>query len=158
VRGALDRDVLTAGAEALRGRHDFRALANAGSPRASTVRTVHGLGWTFGSDGVHRFDIVGDGFLYRMVRSIVGTLVDWARHPEHLAATEPDDGAAGAARTAMNRLLEGGERSDAGPVAPARGLCLMATGLADGHTVGALPPFPVPPLESTRPPSSGGLT
>jgi len=153
VRPRLERAVLEAGAAALAGTHDFRAFANQGSPRRTTVRTLYGLRWSGAAGERLELDVVGDGFLYRMVRAIVGTLVDWARSPEHLAACGPGGSAADAARF----LLASGERAAAGPVAPAQGLCLMGVGLAGGASAGALPPFLPPRVESVRRPSPGGL-
>jgi tRNA pseudouridine38-40 synthase len=157
VRPRLDRDVLDAGAAALRGTHDFRAFANQGSPRRSTVRTQFGLRWTGEVGDRLELDVVGDGFLYRMVRAIVGTLVDWARSPAHLAACGPGRVQAAGAAGAVEYLLASGARAAAGPVAPARGLCLMGVGLAGGDSAGGLPPFLPPGVESGRRPSPGGL-
>jgi len=56
-------------------------------------------------------DVEGDGFLYNMVRNIVGTLV------------EVGAGRWGAEK--INEILEAKDRTAAGPLAPANGLCLM---------------------------------
>ena len=53
----------------------------------------------------------GNGFLYRMVRNIVGTLLDVGR-----GNLKPDD---------AGRILRSQQRSEAGPTAPARGLFLV---------------------------------
>ncbi len=71
------------------GTHDFSSFETAGSPRASSVRTVYAL-------DVHRdptdpdrlyVEVEANGFLYNMVRSIVGTLVEvgWRRARRELA-------------------------------------------------------------------------
>ena len=57
------------------------------------------------------FDIVGNGFLYNMVRIIVGTLLQVGR-----GKRPPED---------MVRLMAPARRDEAGPTAPAKGLCLM---------------------------------
>jgi tRNA pseudouridine38-40 synthase len=57
------------------------------------------------------FDIVADGFLYNMVRAIVGTLLHVGR-----GRWSADD---------VQRILENRDRSQAGETAPARGLYLM---------------------------------
>ena len=57
------------------------------------------------------FDIEADGFLYNMVRAIVGTLIHVGR-----GRWSADD---------MRRIIETGDRSAAGETAPAHGLCLM---------------------------------
>lgn len=167
VRGGLDRAALDAGAEALRGTHDFGAFANRGSPRHTTVRTLYAVRWTEDGVGKLHFDVVGDGFLYRMVRSMVGTLVHRARSPVRLGdgtlgCTGSHEGEPGrptdAVRAVVARLLGGGDRSVAGPVAPAKGLCLMAVGVDPVAAQGSLPPFLLPVVESGgRTSSHGGL-
>jgi tRNA pseudouridine38-40 synthase len=57
------------------------------------------------------FDVEGDGFLYNMVRNIVGTLVE-----------------AGIGRMQaeqIKEILEAKDRTAAGPIVPPQGLCLM---------------------------------
>lgn len=61
-------------AKMLVGTHDFRAFESSGGRRKSAVRTIYRF--TVGRKGKHiYFTIESDGFLYRMVRSIVGTLL-----------------------------------------------------------------------------------
>ena len=57
------------------------------------------------------FTFTADGFLTYMIRNLVGTVLDVAR------------GRFGADR--IDRVLETGDRTLAGPTAPARGLCLV---------------------------------
>lgn len=108
----LDIDTMREASAVLIGRHDFAAFQAAGSPAASTERTVHTIEWQDGGG----FDlplvmrISGDGFLRHMVRTIVGTVVQvgigrW---------TAPT----------IEEILEGGDRTKAGPTAPASGLFL----------------------------------
>jgi len=52
------------------GTHEFGAFGSASRKGGGTVRTVTLSEWTQG-DGVFRYEIVADGFLYRMVRRIV---------------------------------------------------------------------------------------
>jgi tRNA pseudouridine38-40 synthase len=61
-------------------------------------------------EGGLRLDVEADHFLYHMVRSIVGTALEAG------AAADP------AGR--MRQVLAAGDRSAAGPTAPAHGLCL----------------------------------
>lgn len=107
----LDVDAMQAAAEFIVGRRDFAAFRAAGStPVRSTVRHMHSL-------DVHRdrqrIDITAtaDGFLYHMMRNIVGTLlvVGQGRQPPGW----------------VQDVLAAGRRELAGPTAPARGLCLM---------------------------------
>lgn len=78
VRSPLDLEAMQRAARALVGRHDFKSFETAGSPRVSTVRTVHDLtvDRQTGLDGrpLVLVEIAADGFLYNMVRNIVGTL------------------------------------------------------------------------------------
>lgn len=109
VPARLDPHALRAGASLLVGRHDFSAFALAGGSHRSGVRTLFRAEWEErGPELLLR--LVGDGFLRGMVRGIVGTLVDAALARREVA------GLAG--------LLDGGRRGDAGPTAPAAGLCL----------------------------------
>ncbi|MFV1958790.1 MAG: tRNA pseudouridine(38-40) synthase TruA [Planctomycetota bacterium] len=146
-RGRLDLEVLQAGADVLRGRHDFSAFANHGSPRRSNVRTLWGVRWTEAADDRLLFDVVGDGFLYRMVRTMVGTLVEAARRP---------DATGSEVARRIRSILCARDRRVAGPPAPAWGLCLMAVGLEGQALATCLPPFLVRDVESARRSSLGG--
>ncbi len=115
---ALDVDAMARAADALVGRHDFAAFQAAGSDVATTVRTVTAARVEARPAGAPPdagvllvVEIAADGFLRHMVRTIVGTLVevgDGRRAPDAMAA-----------------LVEAGDRSLAGPTAPARGLTLV---------------------------------
>ena len=72
---ALDVAAMRRGAGLFVGRHDFRSFtANPGYARQSTVRTLTRC--TLKRSGrLLTFTLVGDGFLYKMCRGIVGTLV-----------------------------------------------------------------------------------
>lgn len=106
----LELEPMRAAAEFLVGCHDFVAFASAGHNRESTVRTIFGI-------QIHRhyeeicIDVAGSGFLYNQVRNMVGTLLEVGRGhwtPEY-----------------VREILEGLDRSKAGPTAPARGLSLQ---------------------------------
>jgi tRNA pseudouridine38-40 synthase len=56
-------------------------------------------------------DVQADGFLYNMVRNIVGTLVEVGR-----GRWQPE---------MMDEILSAKDRTAAGPIAPAGGVCLM---------------------------------
>ena len=75
VRAPLDLHAMQAAARQLLGRHDFASFAaNRGKPVADTIRSVsHAHVQRTGPLVV--VEIEGDGFLYKMVRLIVGTLV-----------------------------------------------------------------------------------
>lgn len=108
----LDLPAMRAAARDIVGRHDFRAFGNAGSPRKTTVRTVHRLRLV-PRRRAFAFVVQGDGFLYNMVRTIAGTLLDVGR-----GRLEPG---------CVREALESGERELLGPTAPARGLYLLTT-------------------------------
>ncbi len=93
------------------GRKDFRSFEGRGSAREDTVREVKSLEVTEAGPEIH-FDVEGDGFLYRMVRNLVGTLVEVGRghHPPEWVA----------------QVVEAADRTAAGPTAPPHGLCLVA--------------------------------
>jgi tRNA pseudouridine38-40 synthase len=75
----LDASAMHMAAQALVGKHDFSSFESAGSERPDSVRTIHELTVVRGegdlSDRV-TIEVTGDGFLYNMVRAIVGTLVE----------------------------------------------------------------------------------
>ena len=96
-------------AEYLLGEHDFSAFCAAKSKKKSTVRRIDAISITREGDEL-RFDVTGNGFLYNMVRILVGTLVEVGLH-KRSADSIPE--------------LFGGSRSDAGVLMPAQGLCLM---------------------------------
>jgi len=75
VAAPLDFDVLKTAANYFAGRHDFAGFAaNRGKREDSTVRTIDSVQvCRKGSCVTIEFD--GDGFLYKMVRLIVGSLV-----------------------------------------------------------------------------------
>lgn len=111
VPGALDLGRMRSGAAHLVGEHDFSALANAGSPRKSNVRRVSGLHVIPRREAL-AVVVQGTGFLYNMVRTIAGTLIEVGR-----GRMDPDD---------IPAILAVGDRRAAGPTAPAAGLYLFS--------------------------------
>ncbi|MBQ7345734.1 MAG: tRNA pseudouridine(38-40) synthase TruA [Oscillospiraceae bacterium] len=105
----LDLAAMEEAAVLLLGEHDFSAFCAAKSKKKSTVRRVDSIKISRVGEEV-RFDVTGNGFLYNMVRIIVGTLVEVGLH-EREAGSIP--------------ALFGAQRSQAGQLMPARGLCLM---------------------------------
>jgi len=111
VRALLDLGAMRAATAHLVGRHDFAAFQTAGSPTETTVRTVRRLEVRERPGGIVEVEAEADGFLYRMVRNLVGLLVEVG-----LGRRLPEDAA---------RVLAARDRSAAGRTAPARGLCLV---------------------------------
>lgn len=106
----LDEAALNAAAQAFVGTHDFAAFCGAGSDVTDTVRTVFACSVERQGDLI-LFSVEGNGFLYNMVRIMVGTLLEIA------------DGRI--ASDSIPAILASGDRSKAGPTAPAKGLCLQ---------------------------------
>jgi tRNA pseudouridine38-40 synthase len=96
-------------AEALVGTHDFAAFQAAGSIRASTVRSLKRLECERDGDLVS-IRATADGFLYKMVRNLAGCLVQAGRNK--ISVDE------------VSSLLKSGDRRQAPPTAPAKGLVL----------------------------------
>ncbi len=109
----LDVASMQAAAVHLVGRHDFACFETTGSERSSTVRTLTKVEVGQGGAAGEQIDIEveGDGFLYNMVRGIVGTLVEVGR-----GAREPNW---------VAEVLAARDRRVAGPNAPAHGLVLV---------------------------------
>ena len=104
--GSLDVAAMKDASGSLIGRHDFAAFA-AG---VSGERTVRRAEWSEAGE-LLRFEIEADAFLRGMVRGIVGTLL-WVGR-----------GKIGVDRFA--EVLRSRDRAQAGPSAPAQGLCLI---------------------------------
>ncbi len=77
VRFPLDLSLLEEAATHLVGTHDFATFANAGSSVKTTVRTLQRITMHPQEGGV-RLEFEGSGFLYKMVRNLVGTLLEVA--------------------------------------------------------------------------------
>lgn len=110
----LNLSAAEAEARDLVGEHDFGAFRSAADERTNTVRRIFRAEVSASRDraDVLRFDVEGSAFLHRMVRIIVGTLVDVAR------GRRPPG--------TIRRGLESKNRDDLGMTAPADGLCLEA--------------------------------
>ena len=120
VRGPLDAARLSAAASRLVGTHDFAAFRAVGSTARTTVRSVHLSEWREGGGGLV-YRIAADGFLYKMVRMLVGTLLRVG-----LGTLEVDAISALLGEVARHDREPHGARGArrAGPAAPAKGLHL----------------------------------
>ncbi len=126
----LDLSAMARAAETFVGTHDFSAMASRGNARSSNVRHVDRCDvYRVGREV--RFDVVGNGFLYNMVRNMVGTLLEVGR------------GAWPPGRVA--EILKSQDRRQAGPTAPARGLCLRWVRYDLAAVPRELPPIPPQP-------------
>jgi tRNA pseudouridine38-40 synthase len=109
----LDLDLLQETAKLVEGTHDFRAFTYSRSYHVRFERAVTHSRWSR-HDDLLRYRITADSFLYGMVRALVGTMLEVAGGKRELAD--------------FGRLLSGGERSEAGPAVPSRGLTLVGVG------------------------------
>lgn len=126
----LDAGAMRAAAQALLGTHDFRCFESHWPNKASSVRTVLDVRietakrwnlWSAAPAGPESgdaagdeflcFEIEADGFLYNMVRAIVGTLVEIGRGRRCVES--------------MRELIAAQDRGLAGETAPAHGLYLV---------------------------------
>ncbi|HJQ79347.1 MAG TPA: tRNA pseudouridine(38-40) synthase TruA [Lacipirellulaceae bacterium] len=111
----LDAAAMHAAGQALVGRHDFSSFETAGSERSDSIRTIRELSVTRGSEELAdrvTIEVAGDGFLYNMVRTIVGTLVEVG-----VGARDVNWPAA---------VLAACDRRQAGQTAPPHGLFLVS--------------------------------
>jgi tRNA pseudouridine38-40 synthase len=126
----LDAHAMHSAAQALVGHHDFSSFETAGSPRPDSNRTIHELkvvrspageflensptpipgNLTFVPQHIS-IDVAGDGFLYNMVRTIVGTLVEVGVGKQSVAWPA--------------KVLAAQDRRRAGQTAPPHGLFLV---------------------------------
>ncbi|WP_213358053.1 tRNA pseudouridine(38-40) synthase TruA [Chlamydiifrater phoenicopteri] len=71
----LDIELMQQAASYFIGEHDFSAFANSGRAYESTIRTIYSLSLRFINEHLLEISCTGNGFLYKMVRNIVGTLI-----------------------------------------------------------------------------------
>jgi tRNA pseudouridine38-40 synthase len=108
--GQYNIETMQQASQVLLGTHDFKSFASAADTRQSSVRTILKCE-VLGREDWITFDVQANGFLYNMVRNIVGSLVEVGRGRWTAADIE--------------RILAAQNRTEAGPIAPASGLCLM---------------------------------
>jgi tRNA pseudouridine38-40 synthase len=110
----LDAEAMHRAASSLTGTHDFSSFEASGSERASSVRSVTDIR-VFRDRGTLQDKVVieveADGFLYNMVRNMVGTLVEVGR------GAQPE--------TWVAQVMAEKNRKVAGPTAPPHGLFLV---------------------------------
>ena len=107
----LDLEIMQRAAEIFEGRHDFAAFCAAGSSVESTVRKIYSLDIYTADNGEIWIDVIGNGFLYNMIRILAGTLIETGLGKRTLSELE--------------FILQSCDRNNAGFTAPAQGLTLM---------------------------------
>ena len=103
----LDESVMQRAASQFVGTHDFRAVRSVGTETRTTVRTVHYFQVERKGELIE-CRVCADGFLYNMVRAMVGTVVYAAE-----GKLAPED---------IPAILDSGNRTLAGPTVPPGGL------------------------------------
>jgi tRNA pseudouridine38-40 synthase len=111
VARTLDLETLQEAARLIRGTHDFRAFTPSKTYHLRFERTIMESRWEQSGD-LLTYHIVANSFLYGMVRTLVGTMLEVVSGKRDL--------------TDFERLLSGGKRSEAGPAVPSRGLTLVS--------------------------------
>lgn len=107
----LDCQLMMAASQHLVGRRDFRSFCASGSEVKNFTREVTRIDWRREGSLLH-MEIEADGFLYNMVRIIVGTLIRMS------CQGQPPE--------MIEDLLAARDRRRAGPTAPAKGLVLVS--------------------------------
>lgn len=118
-----DLEKIRSAAELLRGEHDFKAFCAANSEVKTTVRTVYEIKTEREerSNGLFlRFYFTGNGFLYNMVRTMVGTLLDVGYGRKSVETVEEG-------------ILKDKKREAVGRTMPAKGLCLLSVEYSDDN-------------------------
>lgn len=106
----LDLHAMQAAAQYLCGTHDFASFTSTKKSKKSTVRTIEEI--RIEEDGeLIRFTFSGNGFLFHMVRILMGTLLEVGA-----GERKPED---------IPGILESKNRSMAGALVPAKGLTLV---------------------------------
>ncbi|MDR2694372.1 MAG: tRNA pseudouridine(38-40) synthase TruA [Chitinispirillales bacterium] len=109
----VDWERIASEAKHIVGRHDFTAFCASGADSDDKECDVASAALSLGENGVRTFTIEANRFIYKMVRSLVGTLVDIGR---------------GRLSAAMDAIIGSRDRSMAGETAPACGLVLEWVG------------------------------
>ena len=119
IHAPLDLPAMQQAASDALGEHDFHAFMSAGSTLTNTVRTITQSTWT--QDGQTLIcEVSANGFLYNMVRILVGTMLEI--------------GSGKLSRDAIAYAIQSGQRNDAGGTAPPQGLCLWRVQYDDFDT------------------------
>ena len=109
----LDLETMEEAAGVLLGTHDFKSFCDNKRMKKSTVRRIDEILLKRKREEEELLiTFAGNGFLYHMVRIMTGTLIEVG-----LGQRKPVE---------MKQILEGMDRQLAGPLAPAKGLCLMS--------------------------------
>lgn len=109
IRKPLDVEAMRQGANILLGTHDFSAFEGKNTTPMNPIKTMYAVQIQKNRDNVE-IHVIGDGFLYHMVRNMAGGLADIGLHRFTTIH--------------FRRILKGLDRKKLGVTAPAGGLCL----------------------------------
>ena len=112
IRESLDLEKMKEGASLMIGEHDFKGLCSSKTCTLSFVRKIYDIS-IYKLDEFVCVEVTGNGFLYNMVRIIVGTLVDYSLNKISL--------------NDIKVAVETGDRTKAGHTMPPSGLYLKET-------------------------------
>lgn len=116
LRDEINLERVNEAARMLEGEHDFKAFCASGSSAKTTVRTIYACKVEREGNRLS-FAVTGNGFLYNMVRTIAGELLDIGRG--RLTISD------------LKRTLETGDRTGVGKTMPAKGLALESVEYED---------------------------
>ena len=91
------------------GEHDFKSLCSVNTQAETTVRTIYSCNVEKEGD-IIKIRVQGNGFLYNMVRTLAGTVLDYAYKKTD--------------KNKVEEMLKTGNRKLCGKTLPAKGLCL----------------------------------
>ena len=103
-------EIMREGAKAFVGEHDFKVFNASGGGAKTTVRTIYNINIEENGERID-VSVTGNGFLYNMVRTLVGTLLEVGYGDK----TKKD----------LKEMLESGDRTKCGRTLTAKGLSLI---------------------------------
>lgn len=112
----LDIEAMKEASRYMIGEHDFKCFCSAGSTVQSTVRIIYDIHIKKKNDLII-VDICGNGFLYNMVRIIIGTLLQVGQ-----GRLKPQE---------IQQIIKSKDRTLAGPTAPPQGLIMLEINYKD---------------------------
>lgn len=110
VEEVLDKEAMKKAISLLEGTHDFKSFTSKKNTKKSTIRTIYEIKMEEKEEEII-FTFFGDGFLYHMVRILMGTILEIGLHKREVQS--------------IPQILEEKNRENAGFLAPAKGLALM---------------------------------
>lgn len=111
IQTEVDINLIENACKVLVGEHDFKCFLSSGSSVKTTTRTIYEATVVKNGENL-TFTFTGNGFLYNMVRIMVGTLLDIGAGKKDLSS--------------LILALETGDRKLVGKTMDARGLCLIS--------------------------------